>query len=126
MLTHYEILHCCFIFAINCYGSSWYFQSNLLQARAYEEIGVETVDYEFALGVREKCDEDTIYLVYEVDDGQLERNDKKLIVTANQNQLLIQLHVQAKLIGMVVTTTTNVMKIVTMKTKRRTQTIQTW
>ena len=85
-----------------------------------EEIGVETVDYEFALGVREKCDEDTIYLVYEVDDGQLERNDKKLIVTANQNQLLIQLHVQAKLIGMVVTTTTNVMKIVTMKTKRDT------
>ena len=43
-----------------------------------EEIGVETVDYEFALGVREKCDEDTIYLVYEVDDGQLERNDKKV------------------------------------------------
>ena len=43
-----------------------------------EEIGVETVDYEFALGVREKCDEDTIYLAYEVDDGQLERNDKKV------------------------------------------------
>ena len=54
-----------------------------------------------------------------VDDGQLERNDKKLIVTANQNQLFTQPRVQAKLIGMVVTTTTNVMKIVTMKTKRR-------
>ena len=43
-----------------------------------EEHGLETVDYEFALGVREKCDEDTIYLVYEVDDGQLERNEKKV------------------------------------------------
>ena len=43
-----------------------------------EGTGVETVDYEFALGVREKCDEDIIYLVYEVDDGQLERNDKKV------------------------------------------------
>ncbi|KAF6065284.1 hypothetical protein FOB64_005037 [Candida albicans] len=29
-------------------------------------------------GVREKCDDSIIYLVYEVDDGQLERNDKKL------------------------------------------------
>ena len=64
-----------------------------------EEIGVETVDYEFALGVREKCDEDTIYLAYEVDDGQLERNDKKLIVTANQNQLFTQPRVKQNLLG---------------------------
>ena len=43
-----------------------------------EEHGVETVEFEFALGVREKCDDSIIYLVYEVDDGQLERNDKKV------------------------------------------------
>ena len=37
-------------------------------------VGLETVDYEFALGVKEKCDGDTIYLAFEVGDGQLEHN----------------------------------------------------
>ncbi|RCK66762.1 Cell wall mannoprotein PIR1 [Candida viswanathii] len=36
--------------------------------------GLKTVDYEFALGVREKCDPDDIFLVFEIDDGQLEHN----------------------------------------------------
>ncbi|RCK56544.1 Cell wall mannoprotein PIR1 [Candida viswanathii] len=38
------------------------------------DCGLETVDYEFALGVKEKCDGDVIYLAFEVDDGQLEHN----------------------------------------------------
>ncbi|EER34731.1 hypothetical protein CTRG_01592 [Candida tropicalis MYA-3404] len=37
-------------------------------------VGLETVDYEFALGVKEKCDGDVIYLAFELEDGQLEHN----------------------------------------------------
>ncbi|RCK55126.1 Cell wall mannoprotein PIR3 [Candida viswanathii] len=36
--------------------------------------GLKTVDYEFALGVREKCYPDDIFLVFEIADGQLEHN----------------------------------------------------
>ena len=63
-----------------------------------EEHGVETVEFEFALGVREKCDDSIIYLVYEVDDGQLNVMIRKSIATANQKEFSAQPQVHRQLL----------------------------
>ncbi|EMG50825.1 PIR1 Cell wall mannoprotein PIR1 [Candida maltosa Xu316] len=41
--------------------------------------GLETVEYEFALGVKENCDykNDDIFIVFEIGDGQLEHDNDK-------------------------------------------------